>query len=58
MTVTANKLGYYAGESAPLTIEQTSNDEEKRYGAKSLAAVRRVMPDGYGAPRRSQPTIT
>ena len=52
MTVAANTLGYYAGESAPLTNKQTSNDKEKRHEAKVLAALRRVRPDGCGAPWR------
>ena len=43
------------GESAPPTYEQASNDKEKRHGAKLLAALRRVEPDGYGAPWISQP---
>ena len=49
MTFAASILDYYGGESAPLTNEYMSNDEEKGHEAKLLAALRRVKPDGYGA---------
>ena len=44
--------GRYTGLCAPLTNEQTSNDKEKRHGAKVVVGLRRVQPGGYGAPWR------
>ena len=46
---------YHGGEGAPPTNEHTPNDKETtivycRSGAKMLPALRRVKPDGYGAP--------
>ena len=54
MTVTANKLGCYGGESALLTDEQTYVEwrREEARGEKVLAGSGRVKPDDYGAPRR------
>ena len=57
MTVTANTLSYYGGETASLTNEQTSNDKQ-RHGAKVLEALRRVKPDGYVAAWHFQPINT
>ena len=37
-----------AARAPPPTNEEMSNVEEKRHGAKILAALRRVEPGGYG----------
>ena len=39
-----------AARALPPANEQMSNDKQKRHGAKILAALRHVEPDGYGTP--------
>ena len=50
---------YCGGESAPPHNEQMCTTRLLcTYGARILAAPRRVEPDGYGAPQNLQPIKT
>ena len=51
-------VGVAARALPPQTNRQASGDKDKRHGAKVLGALRRVEPDGHGAPWNFQSVNT